>query len=736
MSLPDNLSVTWTTPSADSSGSMPLGNGDIGLNVWCEPNGDLLFYISKTDAWSEIARLLKLGRIRVRTGVAAIESFRQTLNVARGSVDIQLNDVALSVWVDANHPVIHVQVDSPAPLAIEASVEIWRTAERAIQGDELFSAYDMVDAPHPVVESGDCVLTEPLPGRPASVAWYHRNPASIWPESMTLQGLAELMPQLGDPLLNHTFGAALTGENLLRASDTVLRSASPATHHTLALHVLAAQTDTVADWQRQLEQQIAQVESIFFAQRRTAHAAWWQAFWDRSHIAVTGNAAGSAAADAVTRGYGLQRFVTACAGRGAYPIKFNGSLFTVEPREPDATGTPRLYNPDYRAWGGPYWFQNTRLPYWPMLAAGDYDLLQPLFRMYRTALPLLKARTRLYFNHDGAYFPETMSFWGTYASTNYGWKRDGKPANQIDNPYIGRYYSCGLELLALMLDAFEHTCDESFGRDELVPWATEILAFYAGHFGRDTQGKLDMQPAQALETWQVARNPAPDIAGLQFVLDRLLALAGESIISVPQPQLDAWARLWDEVPDLPMKIESGQILLDVAAQVYQEAHNVENAELYAIFPFRLFGANMPDLDVARATFERRRFRHNRGWCQDSIQAAYLGLAAEARRMLVQRFSTHHERSRFPAFWGPNFDWMPDQCHGGGSMLTLQTMLMQCSGEHIFLFPAWPAEWDVDFKLHAPLGTVVEGVYRQGKLQALAVTPESRREDVVVMEPQA
>ena len=44
---------------------MPLGNGDIGLNVWAEADGDLRFYIGKTDAWSGNGRLLKLGGIRV-----------------------------------------------------------------------------------------------------------------------------------------------------------------------------------------------------------------------------------------------------------------------------------------------------------------------------------------------------------------------------------------------------------------------------------------------------------------------------------------------------------------------------------------------------------------------------------------------------------------------------------------------------------------------------------------------
>ena len=61
-----DYNVVWDSPSADYNGSMPIGNGDIGANVWVEDGGDLLFYISKTDSWSENARLLKLGKVRVR----------------------------------------------------------------------------------------------------------------------------------------------------------------------------------------------------------------------------------------------------------------------------------------------------------------------------------------------------------------------------------------------------------------------------------------------------------------------------------------------------------------------------------------------------------------------------------------------------------------------------------------------------------------------------------------------
>ena len=60
------FNIVWDSPNRDSFGSMPLGNGDVGLNVWVEENGDLVFYISKVDAFDAGHRLPKLGRMRAR----------------------------------------------------------------------------------------------------------------------------------------------------------------------------------------------------------------------------------------------------------------------------------------------------------------------------------------------------------------------------------------------------------------------------------------------------------------------------------------------------------------------------------------------------------------------------------------------------------------------------------------------------------------------------------------------
>ena len=45
----NQYNVVWDTPSKDSNGSMPIGNGDIGLNAWVDQKGQICFYISKTE---------------------------------------------------------------------------------------------------------------------------------------------------------------------------------------------------------------------------------------------------------------------------------------------------------------------------------------------------------------------------------------------------------------------------------------------------------------------------------------------------------------------------------------------------------------------------------------------------------------------------------------------------------------------------------------------------------------
>ena len=92
---PDAFNVVWDSPSANHHGSMPLGNGDIALNAWMTKDGDLHFYISKTDAWDDNARLVKVGRVRVHfepNPIATGKAFRQELKLGEGCIEITVGD--------------------------------------------------------------------------------------------------------------------------------------------------------------------------------------------------------------------------------------------------------------------------------------------------------------------------------------------------------------------------------------------------------------------------------------------------------------------------------------------------------------------------------------------------------------------------------------------------------------------------------------------------------------------
>jgi hypothetical protein len=327
--------------------------------------------------------------------------------------------------------------------------------------------------------------------------------------------------------------------------------------------------------------------------------------------------------------------------------------------------------------------------------------------MYCSALPLRRQATKTYYRHEGAFFPETMTFWGTYTDQNYGLNRQGKPVGLTDNLFIRRYWQGGLELLALMLDNHDYSGDAKV-REALLPLARDIISFFDHHWPRDDQGKIRFDPAQSLETYWDVVNPLPEIAGLRYVLPRLLTLPAEESLK------RQWRHLLNDLPPIPSRTMDGKSFLLPAAQ-FSNTQNCENPELYAVFPYQLYTVSGPSemQEIGRETWLRRLNSGTGGWQQNAIQAAMLGLDDEAKAAVVANARSNSTGFRFPAMWGPNFE--------------------QCEGDRMLLLPAWPQTWDAEFKLHAPYQTTVEGVIRDGKLIEYKVTPESRKNNLTVFE---
>ena len=738
---PEGLSaynVIWDSPSKDHHGSMPVGNGDIGLNVWVEENGDICFYIGKTDSWGDNGRLLKVGKVRVRCTPSIVSPgtrFRQELDLKTGTIQISSKgkaggkdvDLNFQLWVDANNPVIHLTHDCSVPVSMTANIELWRTEPYSLPGLEVSDLMEDRSKPgslhEPVIVEPDRLITNSKD----YIGWYHHNKKSVgFDMNMKLQGLSDY--PIDDPILHRTFGAIITGTKARKKSDKTLQT-SPAKSGRLNVYVLTKQPSDPEEWQRSIEEIAVNTEKTPFSVRRRNHQDWWAAFWDRSWIYARSNDNIRQAEDddafIVSRAYTLQRFIDASAGRGKFPIKFNGSIFTV----------PTGDNPgdaDYRRWGPGYWWQNTRLPYLSMCASGDYDLMQPLFKMYTDDIyKLSRYRTKKYFGYDGAYFPECMYFWGSNFTSTYGWTPYKEREDPLQESGWHKWeWVSGEELAFMMLDYYDYTQNTDFLQEKVIPVTNDVMKFFNNRYATNDEGKLVMYPSMACETWWDCTNPMPEVAGLYSLCKRLLALPED--LTKPDDRI-FWKTLYAKLPEIPLRdTPSGKAL--APATRFENKKNVENPELYAVFPFRLYGVGRPNIEWGKNALKYRWDKGHFGWRQDDIFMAYLGLTKQVKKGLVSRAKNHDKTKRFPAFWGPNYDWTPDQDHGGTLMKTFQSMLLQTDpySKKIYLIPAWPKKWSASFKLHAPYNTIIEGNVKNGKIKTLAVTPSSRKSDIIIL----
>lgn len=354
-------------------------------------------------------------------------------------------------------------------------------------------------------------------------------------------------------------------------------------------------------------------------------------------------------------------------------------------------------------------------------------------------LPLALLRNPIYFNSTGAFFPETQVIFGTFYDTDYGCPggRNGLPVG-IPSTRWNRYnYQGGLDLSLLILDHYTYSQDQNVLK-RYLPIVTGVIEFYSGRWkDHDAQGKIIFYPSQAIETWQCPTYPPvvtdcvtnnlPDIAGLYSVIPKLLALP-QGLLSTDFITL--CKNLMGRLPPVPMGQEGGQTVFVSGEKLPKDTSNSENPELYAVHPFRI--VTPATKQAAIASYNRRKFRCNDGWCQDLMVAALLGITNEAMTQVVQRAKTGPaDGYRFPGFM-PHFqDYQPSADHLSNMNSALQWMLLQGddSNNNVILFPAWPCNWNVDFKLRGPLNTIVEGKYANGKMSSFTVTPASRTSSV-------
>lgn len=688
----------WTTQSQNSAGSMPCGGHDVGMNVWVE-NGDILFYVSKSGMLDENNTLLKAGRFRLNIKGQPFSGtdFEQRLCLDDGAIYIKGKGISIRLWADVYQPKVFVEMNATHKADATLSYESWRYKDRPVTKAECQQGSYKWNIP------ADCTtFADSIKAAKSSIDFWHTNRSyTVFDYTVSREGLDAIKDELYNPIGGKTFGGSITmpGFKFTGTSTGTYASTDYKAWHYSATGIRQA---TVS-----IDLYTGETASTALSAKKSKAQStkWWHQFWQRSFITAEGEGA------TMARNYELFRYMLGCNAYGEYPTKFNGSLFTFDPVYAD----PKCpFTPDFRKWGGgTMTAQNQRLVYWPMLKSGDTDMMKAQFDTYLRMLPNATRRTKFYWNHDGASFSEQIENCGLPNPTEYGKHKPGDDPGMDRNAWLEYQWDTALEFCSMIMQAHKYS-----GMDiaEYEPLIHQTLIFFDEHYQYvakklgvkplNADGKLMLYPSSGCETYKMAYNPSSVIAALKTVAEQWIEYKGDSLNN-----------FLSRIPPIPLRTIEGDTCI-APAIVWARIQNIETPQLYPVFPWRVYGMGRENLHIAQNTYLKDphavEMHSTKGWKQDNIWAACLGLTDEAFKLNREKLADGPYR--FPAFWDPGYDWAPDCNKGGASMIGLQEMLLQEKPDGgLLLFPAWPKNINAKFRLKATGGRTVEAEIKNGTI---------------------
>lgn len=714
--------VLYVTPSVEPWEAMPVGGGDLSAMVRSDGTGVDL-HLTKSDAWgfqappdalpgSRFFNNVSPGHVRIEFGerarAAATERFQQRLDLYHGRIVLQFggetDGARIEVWGHPQRKILVVEVTDPNGTLDLTSIELteWRPSMKLGASDATVHAVEIHTRsarPHLAntgMEDYFDADNDPLLGRGTAVVL---GTSSFAPKNCFADEKTATMslPQQRPPHYYIVIGAAVTTDG----------------------KTLAA-----------VQQEVDTALVVPLATLKAEHQEWWRDYWSKSLLRIQSP---DKLADRLCAAYHVHLYTLACVNRGSVPCKWDGGA--------------GLMRGDERTWGLSEWVQEIRFTYMPLYAANRLEMARGLTRHYSQMKPYLLEQTKRMWGVDGLWIPETVLPWGhaeDFVLRDTGESRaehflpwDPKTAayGKFDryNGYVGFLFTAGLEICQHYLVYHRYSGDERFLRDDAYPIIRDVCRFVSGLLRKEADGLWHLDPANALETWWMVRDPADTLAGIraifpefislskQFTQDNKLRTKCEQILAaLPEPALGHWAR--------DGKIDPNAKTYAPAAAIGQipTSRNFEIPALYRVFPFELSGIGSPDDQLCRDTFDRRIYGITNSWSLDAIWAARLGLGDEASKLLREH-AVRYNRFRYGGWDSSNSSVFPDglsvvpYMDGAGlSAFGVNESLVQSHNDLIRLLPAVSKSWSGIFRLRAEGGFLVAADFVEGSARLVEV----------------
>ena len=484
--------LVYLTPAQDPMQGWALGNGEMGVLFWTEPNR-LVAVVNRCDLidaaktpgpirnWSkaeeETCAILRGGGRVVWEfpepvfELAFLKEFRAELDIAHGELRLRCHSVfgmvSLAAFVTEGGKAVRARLSrrlaAEEPIVLRAEhygsrvfghwyMQFSNDAECGFAGTETQVSQDGMVITHPVSSGRE---GERSLGRFALAVC-----------DTTQQNLRCIS---GNAVMAELPSRSGRDEEVV--SETIALLTEP-----VASEASAAAAYGLTELSRELRHSRE-------ARARKIHSAW-KAFWDASWL--------DCGDEYLNQLWHLQNYYAFAAQRGSYPGRFIGGLW--------------FWMRDFGAWNHVFHW-NQQMIYWPMLAAGHPETVRPYLEWRWKALDKARKAAREFFGAEGGWVSDVTSWEG---EPSVGESHNHTPMGQIALEFYHYWQYAG---------------DGEFLRERAIPYMVEAARFLLSRFEKQADGKCHGLPGTSYEGWNELTDLTTELATAKALFAALWELS-------------------------------------------------------------------------------------------------------------------------------------------------------------------------------------------------------------------
>lgn len=514
-------------------------------------------------------------------------------------------------------------------------------------------------------------------------------------------------------------------------------------------------------------QAIQNAEAIGFDGIAAETAEDWHRFWAEGYIRLH---SADGVADIVEKNYTYYLYVMGSSSRGKYPVKFNGMLWSTDG--------------DARAWGGAYWGANQSCLYNALFTANRMQLLDPMFGMYSSMYDRLKLAARQQWGSQGVYIPETVYFDGPpplpdsiaremqalyleqkpwrdrseafkeYAYTKspylsrWNWKKDGGwhqgrwlVESKDTNAYsqTGHILARGAKIAYKYWLRYEYSMDTAWLRQYAYPMIKGTAEFYRHYPGLvKRNGQYIINQVNDNESVWGGHNTVEEISAMKGMLP--VAIRASEILGTDPGLRTAWRGLLDHLSPLPTSNAYGEAghltwVKSLPPVLKGRGSGLPDPNTMPVWYFDLCN---PGANAGMQTLARDTYKH---YFPDGLNkdtrvnvlsrlpdaGVRLGLTDATRYLIPNQVLSSESRimkNRMDEREGKetaNVERLGRAAEALQDALCLSAPPAPGTDPIIYVFYAWPQEWDAGFSLLARGNFLVSSQMAAGKIPYVALT---------------